>query len=116
MTDDPQPVHIVRVQSSNMRSVVQCLQCGQLAERSRSGRCTDCARTKDRARQAKRGDRYGADYQRVRAGWAELLNAGVPTMCARCEMPLQPGDLWHLDHVDGGLRPSHPQCNSGAHR
>src|SRR5262245_8816326 len=53
-----------------------------------------------------------------RARWATRL----PVPCYRCNPPVQPWDLWDLDHVvdralggtDDQTRPSHTSCNRSA--
>lgn len=59
-------------------------------------------------------------WRKRRAWWAaELLRVGE-LACGRCRMPIRPGDVWHLDHVDvdgndstddAVTRPSHAACN-----
>ena len=57
---------------------------------------------------------WGHNHQRRRAAIAPLVNAGR-AVCARCELPIDPGDDWHLDHNDardGYLGVSHASCNT----
>lgn len=50
---------------------------------------------------AERG--LGTEHKRRRKGWAELVEAGG-VCCARCRLPILPGQAWDLGHVDGSNR------------
>lgn len=101
--------------SGNVSStVVSCLACGALGPWGRAGRCDEHRIAKDRRRQAKRGDRYGAQHQRLRKAWDALVQGGQ-VRCARGGELLEPGAPWHLDHLpDGTSRPSCAAHNSAA--
>jgi hypothetical protein len=60
--------------------------------------------------------RYAARHRRLRRQLAPIVAAGKAT-CARCRLPIAPGEAWHLDHTDAGdgyLGPSHAACNTAA--
>ena len=52
----------------------------------------------------------------VRAKYAPIVAAGE-AVCAHCDQPILPGELWDLDHDDSDplqrryLGPSHRSCN-----
>jgi hypothetical protein len=58
---------------------------------------------------------YGQDHQRLRAQWAQRVDAGEVS-CARCARRIAPGTPWHLDHDDRDrsryLGASHQRCNT----
>jgi hypothetical protein len=59
-------------------------------------------------------DRYPGDHQAIRRAWAPHV-PGTP--CARCGVPIAPGQAWDLDHDDdrAGYRgPAHASCNRRA--
>jgi hypothetical protein len=86
------------------------------------GRCVDCAkeyeRVKSRARRAKQGTTkqrgYGKEHEQRRKVWARSVNAGLVS-CARCHLPIHPGEPWDLGHEDGDRSrysgPEHARCN-----
>jgi len=59
---------------------------------------------------------YGAYHRALRERWKPLVKAGL-VRCARCELVIEPGALWELDHAagkQGYLGPSHRRCNRRA--
>lgn len=90
-----------------------CIDCGIPATGTR---CTTCYRTRQRNRNATRGDRYGAAHRANRRRWVNTI-AHYTVPCARCHGDIEAGTDWHLDHLeDGSTWPSHAWCNSGARR
>lgn len=75
----------------------------------------------NREYEAKRGtpEQRGYDHahRKMRANVALAVEAGR-AICSRCELPISPGDLWHLDHDDTDrtkyLGPAHARCNTSA--
>jgi hypothetical protein len=80
--------------------------------------CDDCEaarrRTADAGRPSSSARGYGADHQRLRKRWAPRVAAGGVT-CARCSLPIHPGEPWDLGHDDADRRryngPEHARCN-----
>lgn len=69
-----------------------------------------------RRRPSRQARGYGKDHTRLRAQWKRKVDLGTET-CARCGLPILPGDPWALDHTDdrtGYLGPSHQRCNDSA--
>jgi len=100
-----------------------CLDCGALTDRTDS-RCTTCASSKGRARDARRGSArqrgYDTEHDRVRA---RLLPAAYGQPCPRCGLPMLRGQALDLGHPldaplasDRGSRADHIEhasCNRG---
>ena len=59
--------------------------------------------------------KYGRPHARRRARWApDVALGGV--RCARCGLPIVPGEPWDLGHDDlgdGPVHPEHRKCNRG---
>lgn len=57
---------------------------------------------------------YGTAHQKLRRKWAPKVAAGG-VCCARCGMPIIPGQPWDLGHVDHDRSryagPEHARCN-----
>jgi hypothetical protein len=57
---------------------------------------------------------YGSAHQTLRAGWTQRVAAGG-VRCARCGLPIAPGEPWDLGHDDYDRRiwtgPEHRRCN-----
>jgi hypothetical protein len=61
---------------------------------------------------------YGWSHQKLRAGWAKLVELGAVT-CSKCCERIKPGQKWDLAHapVKGAHRaglyagPQHAECN-----
>lgn len=57
---------------------------------------------------------YGAEHKKLRAQWARVVDAGG-AVCARCGIPLVPGEPWDLGHHDLDRSrytgPEHRRCN-----
>ena len=68
-------------------------------------------------RHLQRGHRVrelGARHQAARREWAPIVAAGG-VLCVRCELPIEPGADWDLDHRPGGSHPAHAgPCNRSA--
>jgi hypothetical protein len=59
---------------------------------------------------------YGAPHVAVRARYACLVDAGE-AVCARCGIPILPGDEWDLGHSEDRSSytgPEHSRCNRSA--
>jgi hypothetical protein len=115
----------------------QCDDCGSLTQSGRHRLCFECGLAHFIAREHARGrwagldtlrhdylrrkaattnTRYGLAHQRLRQQWEREVEAGG-VRCARCHLPIQPGERWELDHRDdrnGYLGPSHRLCNGQA--
>jgi hypothetical protein len=57
---------------------------------------------------------YGYRHQLRRKRWASRVATGL-VECARCSLPIAPGEPWDLGHVDGDKSryagPEHRYCN-----
>jgi hypothetical protein len=57
---------------------------------------------------------YGHRHQLIRKRVKETVDAGL-AVCARCGLPIWPGEPWDLGHVDGDRSrysgPEHRRCN-----
>lgn len=101
-----------------------CIDCDTVCTGTRCPECTQARRPAPRqrhhanaTRDARRGTTaqrgYGARHRRLRAQWAPQVEAG-DVNCWRCGKFIQPGQPWHLGHLDdrsdyGG--PEHELCN-----
>jgi hypothetical protein len=59
--------------------------------------------------------RYGVRHRELRAQLAARVESGLAT-CARCGLPIRPGEAWDLGHRDGGgpreySGAEHARCN-----
>jgi len=60
--------------------------------------------------------RYDRHHRLVRRKYESVVRSGQ-AVCARCQQPILPGELWDLDHDDEDplqrryLGPSHRRCN-----
>lgn len=82
-----------------------------------TSRCPVHTRARDKVRgtTAQRG--YGTGHRDQRSRWQQLIDAGAPVHCARCDTRILPGTPWHLDHADDRtqyLGPSCAHCNLSA--
>ena len=68
---------------------------------TRSTRCRDHERARDKARGTTTERGYGSTHQRIRAHLQRRMDAGETFTCWRpgCERPIDPTD-WHLGHDD----------------
>lgn len=93
--------------------------CGDFAtaypqQRYCSGECRDHRRYRlgsGRTNTTTRG--YGREHVKVREQWRPIVERGEATCCL-CGEPIQPFDLWHLDHTperDGYRGVAHARCN-----
>jgi hypothetical protein len=98
---------MVPLASTPTTTMRPCLTCGTPTPNTR---CPNCEHTKQRQRNAARGDRYGAQHRATRKAWAPHIATGT-ILCARCHRPIHPNHPWHLDHLDHGTAPSHAHCN-----
>jgi hypothetical protein len=68
-----------------------------------------------RATTGQRG--YGPRHQALREQWRPHVEAGRVS-CARCQLPIAPGEQWGLGHDDNDRSkytgPEHQDCNRGA--
>lgn len=97
-----------------------CLACGLLTDQTR---CSTCRSAQQRARDQVRGSSaqrgYGADH---RARRSAMLPTAYGKPCARCGLPVLPGQALDLDHMtpvahggrDGQVLFSHSACNRRA--
>ncbi|GAA2696463.1 hypothetical protein Apa02nite_068560 [Actinoplanes palleronii] len=79
-------------------------------------RCPIHRRSTERARGTRQQRGYDADHVRRRNAVKPAVERGEKK-CARCGLPILPGDEWALDHDDertGYLGPSHSTCNNSA--
>lgn len=79
-------------------------------------RCTDHTRQVEQARGTRQQRGYDRAHERLRKQHAPKVDAGL-AKCARCHLPILPGQAWALDHTDdraGYLGPSHATCNNAA--
>ena len=61
---------------------------------------------------------YGHGHRQIRRVWAVKVALGG-VECARCGKPIEPGELFDLDHRDDGfgyLGASHASCNRSTNR
>lgn len=59
---------------------------------------------------------YGPRHQALREQWRPDVEAGRVS-CARCHLPIAPGERWDLGHDDDRSKytgPEHQECNRGA--
>lgn len=96
-----------------------CTGCRRLIPAGRR-ECRDCARARWRRIDAARGTPaergYGADHRALRREAAPLVASGT-ARCARCGLPIAPGQAWDLGHTDdrtGWSGPEHAGCNRAA--
>ena len=68
---------------------------------TRSTRCRDHERARDKARGTTTERGYGSSHQRIRAALQSRMDAGETFTCWRpdCQRPIDPAD-WHLGHDD----------------
>jgi hypothetical protein len=74
------------------------------------GRCREAMTGKMQAK------RYSRTHKRIRAQLMPLVRSGR-AKCARCGLPIEPHEDWHLDHADNGNGyngPAHVYCNTAA--
>jgi hypothetical protein len=88
--------------------------CGEtFTPRSNAQRFVNVLHRQNAALARGQGDaqRYDRDHRRQRAAWSTQVLAGLVD-CGRCSERIQPGEAWHLDHLeDGRTVPSHKTCN-----
>ena len=83
------------------------------------GRCPEhrhameAKRWRNPERVKRKAARYGATFKRTRQKLKEELKTSV-AICPRCNQPILAGMPFDLDHFDGRLLPSHPECNRRA--
>jgi hypothetical protein len=85
-------------------------------ELSEGRRCPEHATQREQARGTRQQRGYGVSHYRRRDALKRRVESGLET-CARCQLPILPGDEWALDHTDdreGYLGPSHKICNDRA--
>lgn len=68
-------------------------------EFTRSTRCAEHTRAKDRARGTRQERGYDSRHVRLRAEYQRRMDAGVRFECWRCGDEINP-QLWHLGHDD----------------
>ncbi|GIH07486.1 hypothetical protein Rhe02_55530 [Rhizocola hellebori] len=60
---------------------------------------------------------YGVNHVELREQWRPHVEAGRVS-CARCKLPIKPGEPWDLGHDDHDRTkyrgPEHAECNRGA--
>jgi hypothetical protein len=98
-------------------SLKPCLDCRRLSQESR---CPTCRSRRQRERDADRGSPaargYDHRHRRLRGRWAPKVAAGIVD-CARCGLPILPGQPWDLGHQDDRRLwsgPEHQHCNRSA--
>lgn len=101
-------------------AVKPCLDCGRLSSQSR---CPACRSSRQHARDARRGNSarrgYGYDHRKRRA---EMLPTAYGQPCARCGMPVLPGQALDAGHSTALVRDpyskadriEHSACNRSA--
>jgi hypothetical protein len=98
-----------------------CIGCGRTFYRKTGTHkfCTTACREHHRALDdPARRQRYSSPHQRLRALVAVAVEQGRAS-CARCGLPIAPGEPFDLDHADDGngyLGPSHARCNRATTR
>ena len=89
-----------------------CIDCPKLIPAGT--RCTDCARTKERARGTRQERGYNAAHDQLRRQYQRRMDRGEPFTCWRCTDPIDP-EHWHLGHDDNDRAkyrgPECPACN-----
>lgn len=97
-----------------MRAKKRCPTCPNLIPQG-AAYCPQCAKRRQwRPSSTRRG--YGAAHKRERARLAPLVDSGRAT-CARCALPILPGEPWDLGHTDDRTAwtgPEHARCNRSA--
>ena len=82
---------------------------------TKSTRCPEHERAKDKARGTRRERGYGAAHDRLRADWQRRMDNGLIVECWRCSEPIDPTS-WHLGHCDADRSnyhgPEHVACNT----
>ena len=80
---------------------VRCANCNRHFY-NKSGRHRFCAPACRYQGQAlTQATKYDRAHKRLRAELAPAVAAGRVS-CSRCDLPISPGEQWHLDHVDNG--------------
>lgn len=79
-----------------------CIDCPRLIPAGT--RCTDCARTKERARGTRQQRGYNTTHQQLHAHYQTRMDAGETFHCWRCGHPINPA-AWHLGLPEGLQRP-----------
>ena len=95
-----------------------CRTCGRLTLSRRHWYCADCKMKarhhRDRPKVTTTQAGYGHSHQAVRAAWRSRVEAGGVD-CARCGLPIVPGEPWDLGHSDHDRAkysgPEHRACN-----
>ena len=85
---------------------------------TRSTRCRDHERAKDKARGTRQERGYGAEHDALRAEWQRRMDAGERVPCWRCALKGTPHDVdptdWHLGHDDHDRSVYRgPECPAG---
>lgn len=85
---------------------------------TRTTRCPEHTRQRDRARGTRQQRGYDAAYDRLRAEWQRRLDAGERVTCWRCAAQGRPHTVdptaWHFGHCDDDRRVYHgPECAAG---
>lgn len=81
-----------------------------------SGRCPQHVAQAERVRGTRQQRGYDTGHDRLRAWWAQRIDAGIPVFCWRCEQRIDPAEDWDLGHENGRHRgPEHANlCNRSA--
>lgn len=82
---------------------------------TRTTRCTEHTRERDRARGSASARGYGQDHRRLRATYQRRMDAGETFTCWRCGVVIDPA-AFDLGHCDDDRTVTHGPENLGCNR
>jgi hypothetical protein len=116
----------IREWQQTRRRPRKCRLCGAPATSQRHHLCDSCRvgrrrhteREREKRRELSRPSAeqrgYGKEHRQLRAQWARVMR-DEPVFCARCGLPIEPGEPWDLGHADEDRSryngPEHRACN-----